>query len=421
MLWSLKTKKSQRKSDTIYLLLVYSPPCSKFRNKLAEFLVSTLGQLRTVHQDSRVIVAGDRNDMGIDLITTLDPTLKQVVRGYTNKLKTKLLDVVYTDCQDLLQEPSILPPMQVDEGKVGKDSDHCGVELLPRTNLAPAGRTVREKVTVRPYPESKQIDFGFMLVNESWNNLKDNMSSTEMVDSFVSLNNELVDKGFPSKEIQVGPGDLPYFTEELRQLKRQKLRAYTLHGGKSPQFTRLKIHFQEKLEKEAIKYRKKIENEVKEGKRGSGYKSIRKLGKRPGESWLQPEFSLPAYIEEGLSPQQSADRLADYFSAISQSVEPLDETKFPPALRQVIEEGRASIDKPVFTQHEVYRKILRVTKTKSSVHGDIPVVLLKRFSFEYAKPATIIYNKVIQTAAWPRHWVMEQAVAMSKQLVYLPG
>jgi hypothetical protein len=197
----LKPKNPRGKVTQFICCSFYSPPHSKFRNKLAEFLVVTLGQVRTVHQGSRVIVAGDRNDMAIDLITTLDPTLKQVVRGYTNKLKTKLLDVVYTDCQDLLQEPSILPPMQVDEGKVGKDSDHCGVELLPRTNLAPAGRTVREKVTVRPYPESKLIDFGFLLVNESWNNLKDNMSSTEMVDSFVSLNNKLVDKGFPTKEI----------------------------------------------------------------------------------------------------------------------------------------------------------------------------------------------------------------------------
>jgi len=38
----------------------------------------------------------------------------------------------------------------VDKDKVGKDSDHSGVQLLPRTNLAPEGRKHREKVKVRP-------------------------------------------------------------------------------------------------------------------------------------------------------------------------------------------------------------------------------------------------------------------------------
>jgi hypothetical protein len=75
----------------------------------------------------------------------------------------------------------------------------------------------------------------------------------------------MVDKGFPYKEIQVGFKDLPYFTEELRPLKKQRLRAYTLHGGKSEQYTRLKPQFSEKLKKEAMKYRLEIETEVIEG------------------------------------------------------------------------------------------------------------------------------------------------------------
>ena len=86
-----------------------------------------------------------------------------------------------------------------------------------------------------------------------------------------------------------------------------------------------------------MKYVSKIETEVSEGKRGSSYKAIRKLGKRPGESWDRPELTLPAYVEAGLSPLQSAERLADFFSAVSQTVDPLDEGQFSPALRAAIE------------------------------------------------------------------------------------
>jgi len=231
--------------------------------------VSTIGRLRTEHQGCRVILAGDRNDLRIDLLPSLDPTLRQLVRGATNKLKTKVLDVVYTDCYNLLQEPVILPPMQVDEGEQGKDSDHSGVEILPRTNMAPEGGAIREKIKVQPFPESRIVDFGFCLMDEDWRSLDDDLTSTEMVDKFVCLSDKMVDSGFPLKEIQVGLIDLPYFTEDLRQLKRQRLRAYTSHGRRSEQYKGLKRKFEEKLAKEGRKYVEKIESEIKEEGKGS--------------------------------------------------------------------------------------------------------------------------------------------------------
>ena len=173
-------------------------------------------------------------------------------------------------------------------GKQGKDSDHYGVEVLPRTNLAPKAGALREKIKVQRFPESKIVDFGFHLVDESWSNLKENMSTTDLVDIFVRTNSNLVDKVFPSKEVLVGPKDLPYFTEELRLLKRQRLRAYTTHGGKSVQYLNLKARFEDKLKSEAMKYVSKIETEVSEGKRGSSYKAIRKTGRKLGPTRTDP-------------------------------------------------------------------------------------------------------------------------------------
>ena len=155
-------------------------------------------------------------------------------------------------------------------------------------------------------------------------------------------------------------------------------------------------------------------SEVSEGMRGSSYKAIRKLGKRPGESWNRPELTLPAYIEAGLSPLQSAERLADFFSAISQTVDPLDESQFSPALRAAIEGGRSCSTKPVLTQHQVYCKFLQITKPNSSVAGDVPKVLITRYAFLYAGPATTIFNRIIQTSIWPRQWTMEHAIVLSK-------
>ena len=108
----------------------------------------------------------------------------------------------------------------------------------------------------------------------------------------MSLSDKMVDSMFPEKEIQVGPGDLPYFTEELRH----QLRAYNAHGAKSVQYKSLKLKFEQILECESRKYIHKIETEISEGRRGYGYKVIRKLGNQPGESWHNPEVNIQSYI-----------------------------------------------------------------------------------------------------------------------------
>jgi hypothetical protein len=193
-----------------------------------------------------------------------------------------------------------------------------------------------------------------------------------------------------------------------------------LHGSRSQKYLDLKSKFDAELKNEGRKYVMKIENEVKEGKRGSGYQAIRKLGNIPGESWQRKEFTLPSFLEENLTPLQDANRLASHFSAISQSVDPLNRSLFPPALCLLLEEAKTCSLKPILTQHQVYCKILRVTKPKSSVAGDVPRILVSRYPYQYAAPATILFNKIIKSSSWPRQWVQEQAICLSKLKLNLP-
>ena len=69
--------------------------------------------------------------------------------------------------------------------------------------------------------------------------------------------------------------------------------------------------FKQKLKIEAKKYLEKIEAEVIEGKRGSSYSALKKLGAQSNDIGNNV-FTLPAHAEDNLSPQQSADRFADY-------------------------------------------------------------------------------------------------------------
>ena len=299
----LKPKHPTGKMNTFICGSFYSPPRSRCKTKMAEFLSVTLCQLRSEHPDSGVILGADINDMSLDLLFSLDPTLRQIVNFYTNKNDDKTLDVIITDCHRLLQEPTRLPPLQVDEGRQGADSDHKGVEVLPRAVTATQGSEIRRRVEVRPFPESGLAMFGLTLQEEDWTELEeDNLTSTEMVDKFQDKSEYLVDAAFPKKSVLVGDQDQPYFTEELRRIKRQRQRAYAAHGKRSDRYIALKRQFDDKLKREAKKHIEKIESEVSEGKRASAYGAIRKLGNRPGEGSKSGSFTLPSFVSKQLTP-----------------------------------------------------------------------------------------------------------------------
>ena len=116
-------------------------------------------------------------------------------------------------------------------------------------------------------------------------------------------------------------------TEELKKLRRQRQRAYT-NGGRTQKYLDIKSRFDLKLKDEANKYQEKVKAEVTEGKRSSSYAALRKLGVG-GNEVGKNSFTLPSHADNDLSPQQSADIFADYFSAISQEFDPFCVTKYP--------------------------------------------------------------------------------------------
>ena len=241
------------------------------------------------------------------------------------------------------------------------------------------------------------------------------MTSTELVEVFEKYSSGLVNQFFPEKLVLISDKDNPYMTEELRLLRRQRQRVHA-KWGKTDRYLNLKSLFDQKLKQEAEKYRIKIETEVSEGKRGNSYSALRKLDY--GTQNCKQSFSLPNYEEEDLSPAQSAERLASYFSSISQEFEPINSDEFPPWIKEKLNYGKLDSSKPILEEWQVYLKLKHSKKANSLVPGDLPVKLIKEFTPEIAKPVSVIYNKIPQSGVYPRQWVVEYQLAIPK--VYPP-
>ena len=398
----------------IIAVCFYSPPRSKSNSRLIDFLTTTISRLKSEHNGCGIIICGDRNDLKVDALSSVDPALKQVVTFPTNKNLNKTLDIIMTDLNSGYQEPTKLKAIDVDHEGVGVPSDHWGVEMRPRTNLTTTrAKPKKETFIVQPLPDSLITQFGLKLLEAEWNFLQDGMSSSKLVEEFESAAMKMVDQNFPKKVVSVRQGELPYFTEELKILRRKRNRIYQKYG-RSQKYLEAQQVFETRLKSEAIKYKQRIINEVNNGRRGSGYSAIRKLGDSQTDCDKKKEFTIPTYCERGLNPEEAANKLADHFAAINQTVQPLDLSKFHPALKEAVNDGKTSRTKPMLSQHEVYRKLKSIKKPNSSVQGDIPKKLLNEYPFLWAGPIARIFNKIIQSSEWPSQWKVENAIPLHK-------
>ena len=298
VVWGLlKPKIITGKVSVIIVCCFYSPPRSRKNPALLEHLTLTLQSLLVSHPHAGVIISGDRNSIDITRLLQIDSSLRQIVTQNTRNMK--ILDVILTNLYRYYHTPEIVPPICPDVPGRGAPSDHSGVIAVPYTISTQPHRASKERRHIRPIPESLLEVFGQKLDNADFTQVYTQPNPTAMVTEFEEMMSKMVEQTFPLKSILISGEDKAWFTEELRALKRRRLREYTRHG-KSRKYSDLKARFDKKFEAEFKKYYAKIELEVTEGKRGSAYCALKKLGLRPGET-TQPLFQLPNHVENNIT------------------------------------------------------------------------------------------------------------------------
>ena len=228
--------------------------------------------------------------------------MKQPTRGL------RVIDIIMSNLGKFYDEPIIVPAIIPDRANKGVPSDHCGVVATPHTNPSMPKQRTKITKTIQPLPESLISVFGDKLSQLNWSNIDKAQSPTDMVQLLQNSTSELLQTVFPKKTVHIYPDDKPWFNERLRKLKRERQRLYR-KGGRNEKYLKCKQKFGDMQDVEISKYKEKILKEVTEGKRGSSYAGLRKLGSQPGES-MQTGFQLPEYVEKNLSNAECAEKLA---------------------------------------------------------------------------------------------------------------
>lgn len=159
-------------------------------------------------------------------------------------------------------------------------------------------------------------------------------------------------------------------------------------------------------EKNSKEYIKKKVEELKSSNLRNFYKKIKDTGSRLGEC-KSGSFSISSHVEHNLSPDESAERIAQHFSSISKEFPPIDTTLLPKRVQEKILHPDVSTKAPTIQEHEVYQMFIKRGFKACSVPGDIPALLKKEFSPELSAPVASIFNTITKSGIYPRQWVTE--------------
>ena len=120
-----------------------------------------------------------------------------------------------------LRLPTTLPPLQVDQDKEGKDSDHNVVVFAPNSNTEYKQSRKKKTILTRPLPDSNILKFEKELSRQAWDEMFMNKSADDQVNIFHGFLRSQLDRFFPQKSVKLSSLDKKWMHPSLKQLNRQ--------------------------------------------------------------------------------------------------------------------------------------------------------------------------------------------------------
>ena len=384
------TGKSRKMARHLAIFCIYLQPRLLVEDlrKLREIISDELLAIKAKWPDPLVFVGGDMNKKNIEEAFDCYGDIARCNYGPTRG--DACLDILYTNAKQARYETST--PL---ESNAGQASDHACIVF---EILEPRKRNF-EWVTVkrRKHSDTAVAKYAARLRGTDWEKVmpQDVDDPDALVEAFESYTTALTEELFPWKTSRRRSNEPPGNTEGLRKLSRQKKRVYK-EEGKSRTWHRLQSEFDTKLEDRRLEF---VERARKKGPNSKEYLgTIKSL--ISGESCSGWDV---ADLFPDMDPGQVGDQVTEFFTAITDEFEPLQETRTIPAHRRPI------------TEEEVRNKLRIAKKPSSAVKGDLLPRVMKRHYGEVVRPVTQIFNAVFRSGKWPSMWKTETTVIIPKK------
>ena len=397
----------ESKIQKIVLGSLYCKPGSKKKTALLNHISEVYQILNGKYNKGlHWILAGDFNDLKIQSILDITPSLKQVVTQPTRFNPPAILDKIITSLHNYYQVPEVKPPLDNDPDKNGKPSDHNIVEMRPVNvvNNKPARSTT--EFTYRPITER-----GMQQMQEWFESRELNVSSHgenphERAEEIMKVLKEKTNEFFPTKTRKIRSDNQPFFNEKLATQKRKKQREYN-KNRQLLKWAEMNKEYNKNLDHAKKQYYKKEISKLKKSNPRKWFYWLKRIVSK--DQSKEKEICVDEINH--LSNKEQAEILADSFSKISQEYEKLKKTDIdiPPFL---------PADIPKISVKTVEKYLLAVKTCKSTTRDDIPAVIFKKFAKELSDPISILINSCILKGVCPN--ILKREIVTPIPKVYPP-
>ena len=272
--WALVTPKNVRNDSKIQKIVIgaiYSKPNSKKKTATLDHITDVYNHMSVKHQVGlHWIIAGDTNDLNLQVILQLAPVMKQLVTDFTRFNPPRIIDPIITTLGKFYQKPVVLPPLDNDPDKDGKPSDHKIVKMTPISNINNKQARSKQKVTFRPLPDSGMKELEKWFKDQNWANVTNATSAHEKASILQNTCLKALNMYLPTKTVTFTSDDSPWITPHIKSEIRKRKREYTKHR-RSNKWNFLNDKLERKIRSAKSKYYSNMIQGIKESNEKQWY------------------------------------------------------------------------------------------------------------------------------------------------------
>ena len=401
--WAICTPVSadqQMKVKRIAIGSIYVSPRSKHKSDIIDHIIDSIHLLRAKYNNEiNFCIGGDFNHLDVNEILECYGGLRQIISVPTRKSAT--LEIMLTDMHTLYHPPTTIPPLQVDTGKKGKDSDYEVVIFAPISNIQYKVHRKKKTIRSRPIPDSQVLKFENEVAKFQWDEELENLSVDEQTEVFHNFLQSNLEKLFPEKSVKISYLDQAWMSPELKNLHRRMQREF-YRKRKSKKYKSLKSKFKKLKRKSVKKFHSEFISELKTSNPGKWYQLAKKIGTH---SQARDGDIIVESLSE-LNNLQATQKIAEHFASISNEYSPIDNTQLPSYL--------PALPPPQVKEYDVYLRLKHLKKTKSTLPLDIPDKIRQECAVLLAGPLSTIINTSLNQSLYPRLWKQEWVTPVPK-------
>ena len=377
------------KVNRIVVGSIYVSPKSRHKIDTIDHIIETIHHARAKFGNYvHFLLGGDFNRLDVSEILDAYGALKQF--NSVPIRKGAILELLLTDLHPFYHPPTTLPPLQVDDDSNGSDSDHDIVLLAPKSNCKFKVERTRKTVKTRPLPDSGIDKFGQEITTQKWDEVLQVESIDQKAENFHEIIRGILDKHLPEKSTTISSLDKKWMSSDLKALLRKKQREF-VKNRKSNKWRKLKRKYKKLKKKTVRNFYSNFTNELKEVNPS--------MAKRIGAVDQMNGGETVVECLEGLSNNQGAQLIAEHFASVSNQYLPLDNKQLPCYLPAEAPQQ--------LSEYQIYERIIKQKKTKTSLPIDIPYKLKKEFAPEIATPVADTVNECLMQQVFPDIWKNE--------------